>query len=211
MVFLVVAFVLALPALWAQLRMEKLALHTAVNMHHTAWGDKVFPYATHVADGLTATFIALLLLVLHSWRAFLMVGLSVGGSALITQFLKQVVFPGMDRPAMFRDRLGEMTWVQGVELNHHFSFPSGHSTAAFSMCLALAVIIGSPRWAALLAVLATLLAFSRVYLSQHFMQDVTVGAIIGMATAIGMYLWLYRGKVSTRKRLDGTPFRRQNQ
>lgn len=206
--FLLVALVLALPALWAQLRMEKLALHSAVNMHHSGWADTFFTYATYAADGITATLVALLVLVLHSWRAFLMVGVSVAGSAVVTQFLKQVVFPRMDRPAMFQEQLGPMSWVQGIELNHHFSFPSGHSTAAFSMCLALAVVIGSPRWSVLLAVIASLLAFSRVYLSQHFTQDVTVGAAIGMATAVGVYLWLYRGKLSTAQGLDRGPFGR---
>jgi membrane-associated phospholipid phosphatase len=40
--------------------------------------------------------------------------------------------------------------------------------------------------------LALLVAFSRVYLSQHFLIDITVGSIIGSTGALGFYLLYYR-------------------
>lgn len=209
--FLFISILAAMPAVWALLRNDKLGLHAKVNNHHSVWGDLAFPYITNIADGWMVVVVALAMLFMHSWRAFLMVGMSSGASALVTQSLKRLVFSGSDRPSMFRETLGEMTWVEGVELHAHFSFPSGHATAAFSMCMALAVIVGKQGWAALFAVVAVLLGFSRVYLSQHFTQDVLAGAAVGVMVSMVVASILYRGHFATRPWLDATPFRRQNQ
>ncbi len=187
---------------------EKLALHASINAHHTQWADAFFRYFTHVADGWVPTAIALLLLFTSNVRSFLMVGLSCGLSAIIVQLLKHTVFSDMDRPFMFKDRLGAMDWVEGIEQYQHFSFPSGHSTAAFSMCMAVAVVVGRTKFAASFALLAALLAFSRVYLSQHFAQDALAGSTLGTLTALGVYWSLYQGPLSRKDWLQRRAFRR---
>lgn len=209
--FLLIASLAALPGLWYQFTWSKLELHAALNGHHVPWSDVFFANVTHLADGWTPVIVSFTLLFVLGWRAFLMVGLSCGLSSLVTQFLKQVVFPDNHRPRSFMDQLGEMSWVPGIDLHAHFSFPSGHSTAAFSMCLALAVIVGRAGWAAALAVLAVLLGFSRVYLSQHFTEDVLAGAAIGILTALAVYVLLYRTQWSKAAWLDRKPFAGQNQ
>ncbi len=190
--FVLVWLALASMALTAVLTTERLQLHAAINRHHAPWADAFFSYFTHVGDGLVPTGIALLLLFFKDVRSFMMLGLSTGLSAIAVQTLKRTVFADQDRPGMFRDALGDMDWVNGVEQLHHFSFPSGHSTCAFSMCLALAVITGTKRWAIPFALLAALLAFSRVYLSQHFTEDVLAGSALGTLSAIAVHHWLYR-------------------
>lgn len=206
--FIVVGMLLALPALVALLSMDRYQFHVAMNAVHTPWADVFFRYFTHVADGLVPTALALAMLAV-SYRAFLMVGLSCGISAIVAQVLKRQVFAHMHRPVRFQEELGNnMRWVNDLELHHHFSFPSGHATAAFSMCLALAVVIGGRRWAIPLALLAGLLAYSRVYLSQHFTEDVLAGAAVGTATAYVVYRWLYRSSFSHKPWLDRRAFQR---
>ena len=139
--FLIVAVAFAVPALIAVMSTEQLELHGWMNRHHPYWADRFFAVFTHAADGLVPTGLALLLLAIKDVRAFLMMGLSCGLSAIVAQFLKRVVFADHHRPAKFQEQLPDLHWVQGIDLHHHFSFPSGHATAAFSMCLALAVII----------------------------------------------------------------------
>ena len=182
-VFLFVTLVFAIPVFWSHLQWSRLDLHAAVNRYNWPWADLFFRYFTDLADGWTVVVVSLTVLALHTWRSFFMVAISSILSATIVQFLKRSVFAGNDRPIMFKDNWPDLHWVQGVELHSHFSFPSGHSTAAFSMCLALVVIIGRQGWAALLAIVAIVLGFSRVYLSQHFTQDVFAGAVVGIASS----------------------------
>jgi membrane-associated phospholipid phosphatase len=67
--------------------------------------------------------------------------------------------------------------VRGVELHTAYSFPSGHTATAFTIFL-LACILLNKRW--VLAVgftYALLVAYSRVYLAQHFPLDLGGGMI----------------------------------
>ncbi|MBK7247727.1 MAG: phosphatase PAP2 family protein [Flavobacteriales bacterium] len=203
--FTACAVLLAIPGLIGVLRLDHLALHMAVNRFHAPWADVLFPYLTEMANGWVPTALAVLLL-WKSWRSFLMVGLSAGLSAIVVQSLKHLLFADIDRPGMFLDRMPGLHIVAGMDLYHHFSFPSGHSTAAFSMCAALAVVIGRSKPAALLAVLAALLAFTRVYLSQHFTEDALAGAFVGTVVAVGVYFLLYRTAWGKRTTLDRAPF-----
>lgn len=203
--FIVVSAVLALPAAIASITTGKLALHAAINAHHTAFFDLFFSLATHLADGVLPALLALLLLFVRDVRSFLMMGFGSGLSAIAVQLLKHRVFPHMHRPGKFREGLGDMLWVDGVELNSYFSFPSGHATAAFSMCLALAVVIGRPGWGVAMALVAGILSFSRVYLSQHFTQDILAGAALGTLVTFLVYLWLYKSVFAKRSWLDRRP------
>jgi membrane-associated phospholipid phosphatase len=107
---------------------------------------------------------------------------------------------------MHLDQMPGLHIVAGVDFHSHFSFPSGHSAAAFSMCLALAVIIGRFATAMVLALTASLLAFSRVYLSQHFTEDIVAGALVGSVAAAAIYYLLYQSPLSQRAALDRAPF-----
>ncbi|HMN06033.1 MAG TPA: phosphatase PAP2 family protein [Flavobacteriales bacterium] len=165
------------------------------------------PVFTELANGWVPVILALVLL-RKSWRTFLMMGLGTGLSAIAVQLLKHLVFAGYDRPAMFLEEMPGLQLVAGMDLHHHFSFPSGHSTAAFSMCLALAVVIGNRAAAIGLAVLAALLAFSRVYLSQHFTEDILAGALVGTVVTTAVFGLLYQGRYAHDARLDRSPFKR---
>jgi len=209
--FLVTGLLLALPGLWFVLTTGKLTFHAAINSRHTPELDFFFTYATHLGDGILPTALALALLFLKDIRSALMVGLSCGLSAFFVQFLKRQVFSHMDRPGRFRDGLGDMHWVADIDLNNHFSFPSGHSTTAFSMCFAVAVILARPRWGVTMALAGGVLAFSRVYLSQHFTQDIIAGSALGIVTAYLVYRWLYVSPISQRVWLDRRLGQRPNQ
>lgn len=184
----------------AVLSTEQLELHRIMHRCTSGSLDTFFSSITHVGDGLVPTILAVLILLLADVRSFLMIGLSTGLSAIVTQVLKHAL--SYDRPFMFRDELGDMHWVPGLDLHHHLSFPSGHTTAAFSMCFAMAVLLGRASWGYALAILAALLAYSRVYISQHFSEDILAGAAIGTLTGLAVYYWLYRSAFATRPWLN---------
>jgi undecaprenyl-diphosphatase len=103
----------------------------------------------------------------------LLVLLAFGLSAAASGLIKAAV----DRPRPPLDDPGHLHAL--VALPASGSFPSGHATTAFAAAAALAVLVPRLRWPAL--ALAALVAFSRVYLGVHFVLDVAVGALLGLA------------------------------
>ncbi|MCX7727730.1 MAG: phosphatase PAP2 family protein [Chitinispirillaceae bacterium] len=68
------------------------------------------------------------------------------------------------------------------------SFPSGHTCSAFAAATFLALLFKG--WWYLTFIAALLVAYSRIYLGQHFPSDVVGGAILGifiMATVIKIF------------------------
>lgn len=209
-VFLAGYAMLALPVLLAVLWKDRFDLHALVNAHHSWQADQFFSQVTHLADGWVPTLLALAFL-LKDHRSFLMMGASAAFSAFVAQFIKHVVMPHMDRPSMFMDRMPDLMLVPGVEMLQHNSFPSGHTTAAFGMGLALTVIVAQRPAAVAFVLFAAGIGLSRVYLSQHFTEDVLAGATIGTTVTYLVYRWLYVWPFSRRSWLDRSLLRVQNQ
>lgn len=69
-----------------------------------------------------------------------------------------------------------------------FSFPSGHTAAAF--LVAALVSVSFPFLSAPFLVWAALVGFSRVYLGVHYPTDVLVGMVLGLCCA-GAGLWWF--------------------
>ena len=184
----------------AVLSTEQVELHRAMHGFTGPALDGFFSWFTHIGDGWVPTVLALLVLFVRDLRSFMMMGLSCGFSALVAQGLKRTF--NHDRPFMYKEQLGDIPWVEGLELHHHLSFPSGHATAAFSMCFALAILLDKKVWGYAFGLFAILLAYSRVYLSQHFSEDILFGGAIGTITSLLVYHWLYRSPFSQRTWLD---------
>ena len=74
--------------------------------------------------------------------------------------------------------------VDGVHLHAWNSFPSGHTAAIFALMVAVAMML--PKWwqKTLCILFAIIVGYSRIYLSQHFIDDVLFGAIIGIIACI---------------------------
>ncbi|MEW9124238.1 MAG: phosphatase PAP2 family protein [Thermotaleaceae bacterium] len=77
---------------------------------------------------------------------------------------------------------------------YDYSFPSGHTTAAFSIAAILSFYFSNLSW--MLIGIAFIVGFSRVYIGVHYPSDVLVGMVIGTLFAIMNYIlltpWLYQ-------------------
>lgn len=166
-------------------------IHLWINRHHSVFADWFFRHITFLGDGLFVILPALIML-FFSLRHFVFLLSAYFSTGLLTQLLKRLLFEDVVRPSRYFDDSVTLYLVDGVRMLSGRSFPSGHATSAFALFLCLSLL--SPNRYVKLAcfVLACLTAFSRVYLSQHFLVDIVAGSIIGAAGALAFYVILYR-------------------
>jgi membrane-associated phospholipid phosphatase len=144
--------------------------------------DHFFQYVTYLGDGLI--YIPIVVYCLFLNRRFLVPVLAaIVICTVLTHFLKRVVFPDELRPVSLEVEKVIIHKIEGVPLHRQHSFPSGHTSTAFTMALLLASIMKRKIWAYILPMIAFLVGYSRVYLAQHFVTDVTVGMLVGIVSA----------------------------
>lgn len=149
------------------------ALLVAARRLHRPVLTRLLRGVTHLGDGLSLTFLGLVLLCAGdaTYHLGVLLGVSTGAAALIAQFVKRV--SRRRRPSVHIQ--GFTALVQSPDA---FSFPSGHTAAAIALAVAWA---GQGHGlGGLMAGVATLIAFSRVYLGVHYPLDVMAGALIGL-------------------------------
>jgi membrane-associated phospholipid phosphatase len=191
-----------------QLRFSQTELMQWVNAHTSPAADLFFTYATYLGDGAFFALVILALL-LRSYRWAIKSLLAFLLTTLVAQGLKRLVFADHPRPAkFFAENALPFRPVEGVELAYYHSFPSGHSTSAFALFCLLALIVKNKRWGYAFALLAALTAYSRVYLFQHFVQDVYVGSLIGVVVStlifsVLQHYWTQKPKAWLDRRLLG--------
>ncbi len=167
-----------------------------INQHHNTFLDFICRYFTHIGDGFFSVFIILLLFAYNKSFA-IAVSISYAISSGIAQGLKHVIFDDSMRPSVVMKNV-YLHFVDGVEILHQNSFPSGHTTAAFAAFTLFALFFRS-RWLQLLFLLcAVFVAFTRIYLLQHFLSDIIAGSFIGLTTATFTYLYSIENKFTDR-------------
>jgi membrane-associated phospholipid phosphatase len=85
------------------------------------------------------------------------------------------------------------------------SFPSGHTTAAFSTATSLS--LAYPKWYVIAPsyVWATSVGYSRMHLGVHYPSDVLAGAVLGTASAYATYKlnkWFHRKYLKNKRILS---------
>ncbi len=186
--FLIVQFIFILSISIILLNYNRIDAHLWVNQYHHTFFDYFFYLLTKSVEFWSCLIIYLLIATLKNYKYALIGLISYATSGLITQILKRNVFDD-DRPTYLIEHLRLIPKHFNFEQHHHFSFPSGHTTAAFALFLFLA-LISKKKWGWLFGLLACITAFSRVYLSQHFFIDILFGSLIGTTTTIIIFYLL---------------------
>lgn len=152
--------------------------------------DYFFYYVTLAGEPHGFIFFGLMLWMI-SWRKMITIP-SLGLIVTIVSFLLKEMFQ-YERPALYLNRIGwegPMSVLGYYMPSGYHSFPSGHSMAAWALCTLVSAHIKKTGFSIFCLFLATSVSVSRVYLMAHFLQDVVVGAMIGIALGCGVY-YLY--------------------
>lgn len=188
-VFLILYVLLIATSTYYLLNFDKVQIHLNINkLTGNPVVDVFFKYFTHLGDGLVAIVIAAIILLLNA-RNGIYVLTTYLVSGITTTILKKHIFD-IDRPHfVFHEYLYhyKVNYIEGVDMLGMRSFPSGHSTSAFAIFISLALITENKILKFTFFLIAFLAAFSRTYLSQHWLVDITVGSLIGTIAAIIFY------------------------
>ena len=148
------------------------------NQFRTSFGDFVMPLISKLGNGgIIWLVLSGLLCVFPKYR-------KTGVTMLTALALDVLLCNVMLKPLVGRMR--PFTVNTGVELlinaPKDFSFPSGHTAASFAAAFAL-LFVKNKLWIPSM-ILASLIAFSRVYLYVHYPTDVLAGILLGLIVSV---------------------------
>ena len=174
---------------WPHLSQLDQGLLALVQEHRDPALDTLMVLTTRLGDLrtqlATAVLLCLVLLATRQWRALYLAIGTLLGTALANSALKPLL--ARSRPDVLLEPLGS------------FSFPSGHSSAAFAFCLLLGVLAGRGQptrmrltWLLLASLPAAAIAGSRIYLGVHWPSDIIAGAMLAAcfcALSLALVQW----------------------
>ncbi|NLY45498.1 MAG: phosphatase PAP2 family protein [Tissierella sp.] len=146
--------------------------------------DKFMYRVTDLGGAIFSTVFSIIL-VLFGNATIRLIGLEalvvLGLSQIVVQSLKLIL--SRERPYTIIEHLNTF----GISLKD-YSFPSGHTTASFSIATVLALNI--PNVLLLTYLIATIIGVSRIYLGVHYPTDVLAGIILGVGSSILVHIFL---------------------
>jgi membrane-associated phospholipid phosphatase len=169
-----------------------------LNENGGRFADYFFKYFTNAGDGFM--WVPVLLIVLFVLKRKDVLPLLISGfaaSTIVTQIFKYLIVPDEPRPIKVIKDTNLIHTVPGVELHSISSFPSGHTGTAFCFYILFCLLVNKNWWIVVGLVLALLVAYSRVYLAQHFPFDLAGGilvAIISMVVSVKIQQWWWKKK-----------------
>lgn len=170
-----------------------------INKYNSPEFDYVFKFWTYLGDGII--WVPLFLYVFLFRRDYLVSAIAaVIICTVLTQVLKRIVFWNDFRPIVIL--ANKVRVIPGYYINRAHSFPSGHTSTAFTLALLLASIVRKNVWVYIFPLIAFFVGYSRVYLAQHFVTDVLAGIFVGIISSY-LSLLVHEKFRKRRHKLEG--------
>lgn len=146
--------------------------------------SNIMKVITHMADTVPVIIFCVFALALQNLHFVENFGTIAVISILISQGLVQLIKRFVNRPRPYKVLNTKFTIPPP---KCAYSFPSGHTNAAF--CMASSLSIAIPILSPVLILAASAIGFSRIYLGVHYPTDVLIGAMLAfISTSIAMLL-----------------------
>lgn len=184
--FFILYIILLAVCLVIKLVFTKDEIYFAVNTRHTDFLDNIEPYITDLGNGWAIAILAVVF-TLYSYRIAFLTATTFAITSLAVQIAK-FSFAAPRPKLYFKDQVSKLHFVKGIEILSHNSFPSGHTLTAFATGVLFTYLLKNKNWAILLLFYGIMVGFSRMYLSEHFFEDVIAGSVLGVSVAI---LWIW--------------------
>lgn len=144
--------------------------------------DVIFTIFTDLGNGNILIPIAILLLFKKNYRVLVGVLSSALVIALISSWLKHAFNHPRPLACYGKNVVETARWIT---LYSKYSFPSGHTQTAFCLAAYLSLSFSRDNYTIIASFAgACLTAYSRIYLGEHFLEDVWAGSIIGVLIAV---------------------------
>jgi undecaprenyl-diphosphatase len=158
------------------------ALLLSFRRFHGPWRTALARTLTRIGDAQSWTLVGLACIATFTRRG-VRLGLRLGAATLLATALSQALKRSTTRPRPDVSIAGFEALAANPDA---FSFPSGHTAAAFGVAVAFADEPYGLGPAALL--LAVGIGLSRVYLGAHYPIDVAAGGLLGVASGLAARL-----------------------
>ena len=198
--FLLPYFALSTLAAVALLLNDKYNLQLALNQYNTPFFDRFFSFFTHLGEAYVVLAV-LIVALCQNFKTGLQYACSYALGGILILSGKHLVFADFNRPLYYFENTDSYHFIEGVSMNMYHSFPSGHTQAGFTAFFFLCLMLKKPSLKFICFVFALLVAYSRVYLSQHFVSDILVGSLIAIASCIAVQIFFKRWKWETKRNL----------
>ncbi len=171
------------------------AVFTFVTKLHSEVMNVVVSTLTHLGDSEVAIPLLVACVIMCFFKKTRRVGITVAFAIILGTLFTNIILKnvcGRVRPYVnLADDPMFMSWYQfaGAHIESDNSFPSGHTTCAFEMGVALFLSMRKKKIAWIFPTLAAIVGFTRLYLCVHYFTDVVAGVIVGTFAAFLAY-WI---------------------
>jgi len=155
-----------------------------INSIHNPALDFIYKYTTYLGEGYYFLII-IIILGLFKFKYFFQGLILFLSSGAIAQIIKNLL--NEPRPIKYLSDISNLNFVEGVDVYSWGSFPSGHTTSAFTIFLYFSFLVNNKFLKFLFFVIAVNVGISRIYLVQHFLIDVWAGSLVGVITTTFIY------------------------
>jgi membrane-associated phospholipid phosphatase len=201
--FLIPFFILILLGFILMLFFSKADLFLIINNHHNNFFDQFFKLNTLLGDGMMTVLVVFGLLFIK-FRYAVLAAIAFLYNSVVIQLLKRLF--NAPRPLKYFENISPIRTIEGYPVNEWNSFPSGHTATAFTLAVVWSYLLPHRQRHWIIIPLAALTAFSRVYLAQHFMEDIIAGAIIAVVMTFQLIWWLENTPWYHSSKLNGKLF-----
>ena len=162
-----------------------------INQFHIKPLDYFFDYYTEI--GTSGLFILLIIYTIFKSN-WITLGYLIGTESIagiINLIIKKTFFKAVYRPAYyFQQKQIDLYLIDYYKMQEVYTFPSGHSLMAIVIAMTMCTMTKNRALQFLFILNFVVIAYSRMYLSKHFMIDTIGGATLAFFTFIFVYYLL---------------------